>query len=110
MKLLCTLFFSFFCTLSYAQTCTPQPKVIIAGDSWAQYMSDDGTHNVIFDKFGHPDFDLLGQSLGANPGSGYTGSEYAISGSEAREWADTVNYPWVDNVIEIGRASCRERV
>lgn len=62
-------------------------------------MSDDGTHNVIFDKFGHPDFDLLGPSLGANPGPGYTGTEYAISGSEASEWADTVNYPWINNVI-----------
>jgi hypothetical protein len=62
-------------------------------------MSDDGTHNVIFDKFGHPDFDLLGPSLGANPGPGYTGSEYAISGSEAREWADMTNYPWINNVI-----------
>ena len=62
-------------------------------------MSDDGTHNVIFDKFGHADFDLLGPSLGANPGPGYTGNEYAISGSEANEWADTANYPWIDNVI-----------
>ncbi len=77
----------------------PEPKVLIAGDSWAQYMSDDGTHNEIFDKFGHPDFDLLGPSLGSNPGPGYTGTEYAISGSEAREWADMANYPWVDNVI-----------
>jgi hypothetical protein len=83
----------------YAQTCTPEPKVLIAGDSWAQYMYDDGTHNDVFNKFGHPDFDLLGQSLGSNPGSGYGGSEYAISGSEAREWADTANYPWVANVI-----------
>jgi len=91
------LFFSY--SFFYAQTCTPEPKVLIAGDSWAQYMSDDGTHNVIFDKFGHPDYDLLGPSLGANPGPGYTGTEYAISGSEAREWADTANYPWVDNVI-----------
>ena len=83
----------------YAQTCTPEPKVLIAGDSWAQYMSDDGTHNKIFDKFGHADFDLLGPSLGSNPGAGYTGTEYAISGSEAREWADTANYPWIANVI-----------
>ena len=62
-------------------------------------MSDDGTHNIIFDKFGHADVDLLGASLGSNPGPGYTGTEYAISGSEAREWADMVNYPWINNVI-----------
>lgn len=99
MKQIYTIILSLTCSFFYAQTCTPEPKVLIAGDSWAQYMYDDGTHNVIFDKFGHPDFDLLGQSLGANPGSGYVGSEYAISGSEAREWADMVNYPWVDNVI-----------
>ncbi|MDB9961328.1 T9SS type A sorting domain-containing protein [Oceanihabitans sp.] len=99
MKTLYSFLFIFSYSFFYAQTCVPQPKVLIAGDSWAQYMYDDGTHNTIFDKFGHPDFDLLGQSLGANPGSGYTGSEYAISGSEAREWADTANYPWVDNVI-----------
>ncbi|MGB1307577.1 MAG: T9SS type A sorting domain-containing protein [Oceanihabitans sp.] len=99
MKQFYAILFSFLCSYAIAQTCNPEPKVLIAGDSWAQYMSDDGTHNIIFDKFGHPDFDLLGPSLGSNPGPGYTGSEYAISGSEAREWADMANYPWVDNVI-----------
>lgn len=99
MKSIFTLFLCFSLSYAYAQTCTPEPKVLIAGDSWAQYMYDDGTHNEIFNKFGHPDYDLLGQSLGSNPGAGYGGSEYAISGSEAREWADMVNYPWIDNVI-----------
>ena len=99
MKLIYTFILSLSYSLFYAQTCAPEPKVLIAGDSWAQYMSDDGTHNAMFDKFGHSNFDLLGQSLGSNPGPGYTGTEYAISGSEAREWADMVNYPWVDNVI-----------
>ena len=99
MKSIFTLILSLSISFIYAQTCNPEPKVLIAGDSWAQYMYDDGTHNEMFNKFGHPDYDLLGQSLGSNPGAGYTGSEYAISGSEAREWADMVNYPWVDNVI-----------
>ena len=99
MKSIFTLILSLSATIFYAQTCTPEPKVLLAGDSWAQYMYDDGTHNEMFNKFGHPDYDLLGQSLGSNPGAGYTGSEYAISGSEAREWADMVNYPWIDNVI-----------
>ena len=95
-----------FITLSYvaisAQVCPSNSgtkKVLIAGDSWAQYMSDDGTHNKMFDKFGHADKDLVGPSLGSDPGPGYTGTQYAISGSEARHWADRVNYPWITNVI-----------
>ena len=102
MKKLYTLFFALCCMTINAQVCpsnSSTPKVLLAGDSWAQYMSDDGTHNKIFDKFGHADKDLVGPSLGANPGPGYTGTEYAISGSEAREWADRVNYPWITNVI-----------
>lgn len=100
MKSIFTSLLLFVGALLYSQSCDPEPKVLIAGDSWAQYMSDDGTHNDIFDKFGHPDFNLLGPSLGANPGPGYTGNEYAISGSEAREWADMANYPWINNVID----------
>jgi hypothetical protein len=99
LKSIFTLILSLSISFNYAQTCIPEPKVLLAGDSWAQYMYDDGTHNEIFNKFGHPDYDLLGQSLGSNPGAGYAGTEYAISGSEAREWADMVNYPWIDNVI-----------
>lgn len=97
LVLLCTYY------IVFSQTCPTNssiPKVLIAGDSWAQYMSDDGTHNKILDKFGHADKDLLGPSLGSNPGSGYTGTEYAISGSEAKEWADKANYPWIQNVID----------
>ena len=99
------IYFLFF-ALSYAtlnaQICpsnSAQNKVLLAGDSWAQYMSDDGTYNKIFDKFGHADKDLVGPSLGSNPGPGYTGTEYAISGSEAKHWADRDNYPWITNVI-----------
>ena len=96
LTLLCV---SMMMSFAFAQSYYSEPKVLIAGDSWAQYMSDDGTHNEIFDKFGHSDMLLLGKSLGSNPGSGYSGNEYAISGSEAREWSDRVNYPWIDNVI-----------
>lgn len=77
---------------------TPTPRVLLAGDSWAQYMWDDDAHNIIFDKFGMADHLAVSRSLGSNPGAGYTGPEYAISGSEAREWVDTVNYPWIANV------------
>jgi len=78
---------------------TSEPRVLIAGDSWAQYMWDDDAHNEIFDKFGHADKRAVSRSLGSNPGAGYSGPEYAISGSEAREWVDRANFPWVDNVI-----------
>lgn len=102
MKKLYILFFVFNYAVIIAQVCPSNSttnKVLIAGDSWAQYMSDDGTYNKIFDKFGHADKDLIGPSLGSNPGPGYNGTEYAISGSEARHWADRANYPWITNVI-----------
>lgn len=102
MKKLYILIFAFSYITISAQVCSSNAavkKILIAGDSWAQYMSDDGTYNKIFDKFGHADKDLVGPSLGSNPGPGYTGPEYAISGSEAKHWADRVNYPWITNVI-----------
>lgn len=102
MKKLYILLLVLSYTVINAQVCPSNAstkKVLIAGDSWAQYMSDDGTHNKMFDKFGHADKDLVGPSLGSNPGPGYTGTQYAISGSEAREWADRANYPWITNVI-----------
>ncbi len=80
-------------------TSTPVPRVLLAGDSWTQYMWDDDAHNEIFDKFGMADHLVVSRSLGSNPGAGYSGPEYAISGSEAREWVDTTNYPWIANVV-----------
>ncbi len=102
MKTKFTLLLLLFVNFLFAQNCpsnTTSPKALIAGDSWAQYMWDDGTHNKFLDKFGQADKDLISQSLGADPGPGHTGSEYAISGSEARQWADQTNYPWISNVI-----------
>lgn len=77
----------------------PQPRVLIAGDSWAQFMWDDNAHNLVFDKFGHADKRAVSRSLGSNPGTGHSGPEYAISGSEAREWVNTASYPWIANVV-----------
>jgi len=77
----------------------PVVRVLLAGDSWAQYMWDDGSHNDVFDRFGHHDKRALSLSLGSDPGPGYPGPEYAISGSEARQWADTANYPWIANLV-----------
>lgn len=78
---------------------SPQPRVLIAGDSWAQFMWDDNTHNQLFNRFGHADKQAVSRSLGQNPGPGHTGPEYAVSGSEAREWVQTGNYPWIANVL-----------
>lgn len=77
----------------------PQARVLIAGDSWAQYMWDDNAHNLIFDKFGHADKQAVSRSLGSNPGPGHSGPEYAVSGSEAREWVNTASFPWIANVV-----------
>ena len=70
--------------LRFKPPSTPAPRVLIAGDSWAQYMWDDGSHNDIFDKFGHGEKRALSLSLDSDPGPGYVGPEYAISGSQAR--------------------------
>jgi hypothetical protein len=76
-----------------------QPRVLLAGDSWAQYMWDDGSHNDLFDRFGQADKRAMSLSLSSDPGPGYLGSEYAVSGSEARHWVDTANYPWIRNMV-----------
>ncbi len=74
-------------------------RVLVAGDSWAQYLWDDDAHNLVFDRFGHADKFAISRSLGDDPGPGHTGPEYAVSGSEARQWVDTANYPWIANVV-----------
>lgn len=74
-------------------------RVLIAGDSWAQYMWDDGAHNQLLARFGLADKRALSQSLGSDPGPGYTGPEYAVSGSEARQWANPNDYPWIANLV-----------
>jgi hypothetical protein len=79
-------------------TGTAAPRALIAGDSWAQFMWDDGYYNVLFDQFGHADKRMISRSLGSDPGPGYTGPEYAVSGSEARQWADPLSYPWIANM------------
>ena len=78
---------------------TGTPRVLIAGDSWAQFMWDDGVHDAVLRRFGLGDLSAVSLSLGETPDPGYTGPEYAVSGSEARQWADTASYPFVDNVV-----------
>ncbi|WP_083926254.1 T9SS type A sorting domain-containing protein [Neolewinella persica] len=75
------------------------PKVLLVGDSWAQYMGDDGRYDELFNDYGFPDHYLVTETLGSSPGPGYTGSAYAVSGSEAREWANTASYPYIANMV-----------
>jgi len=63
-------------------------------------MWDDGSHNELFDRFGHAEKRAVSHSLGSDPGPGYAGPEYAISGSEARQWVDVANYPWIANLVD----------
>jgi hypothetical protein len=81
------------------------PRLLLAGDSWAQYMWDDGSHNDIFDRFGFQDRTAVSISLGSDPGPGYTGNAYAVSGSEARQWVDTANFPYIANMVAALQAS-----
>src|SRR5262245_26132035 len=49
------------------------PRLLIAGDSWAQYLWDDASHNEQFDRYGHAEKRAVSRSLGSNPAPGYTG-------------------------------------
>ncbi len=102
MRNLYTFITLLLCLQLSAQNCPTGSSTVtslLAGDSWAQYMWDDGSHNVVFDKFGIGDKDMLAESLSSNPGPGYTGTAYAVSGSEARNWADKAQYPYISNLI-----------
>ena len=75
-------------------------RVLLAGDSWAQFMWDDGSHNDLFDRYGQADKLALSNSLDTNPTSlPYTGPAYAVSGSEARNWVDPANYAYLANLV-----------
>jgi hypothetical protein len=80
-------------------------RVLIIGDSWAQYMWDDGSHADLLDRFGLADHLAHSLSLDSDPGPGHTGPEVAVSGSEARQWVDAVNYPWIANTVAILEAN-----
>jgi hypothetical protein len=82
-----------------------QRRVLVIGDSWAQYMWDDGSHNDLLDRFGFADHLAYSRSLGSDPGAGYTGPEVAVSGSEVRQWVDTANFPWIANTVDLLQAN-----
>ncbi len=78
------------------------PRIAIAGDSWAQYMADDGTHSEMLKMYGHGDKTAISETFEKCVGCiGTPGAnDYAVSGSEAREWADEVNYDYLQNLID----------
>ncbi|MEL7422571.1 MAG: T9SS type A sorting domain-containing protein [Bacteroidota bacterium] len=76
------------------------PKVLIAGDSWAQFMGDDGVYDDVFDAYGFSDHYFVTETLGAPPSPPYTGTAYAVSGSEARQWVDRDEYAYIDNMVQ----------
>lgn len=91
----------FFTSISMAQlpaNCgSSSPRIAIAGDSWAQFMADDNSHNTMLKMYGHADkvaiaesFELCIGCIGS-PGN----DDYAVSGSEARQWADESNYTYL---------------
>ncbi|MEM7574701.1 MAG: hypothetical protein AAF433_17480 [Bacteroidota bacterium] len=75
------------------------PRILLAGDSWAQFMGDDGVHNDLLDQYGQADKSLLTQTLGSTPEPPYSGTAYAVSGSLARHWANTTDYAYVQNMV-----------
>lgn len=83
-------------------TCTTKNRIAIAGDSWAQYMADDDTHNKTLSMYGHGDKKAISDTYEISIGcSGSPGPDvYAVSGSLAREWADEVEYDYLQNLID----------
>jgi hypothetical protein len=77
-------------------------KMLIAGDSWAQYMADDDVYNTVFNMYGHADKQTISSTYEiviALWGSGSPAAgNYAVSGSEARQWANEAVYPYLQNV------------
>ena len=78
------------------------PRVAIAGDSWAQYMADDDVYNDAFKMYGHADKTCISETyeIGLLCSSSPGPIDYAVSGSEAQEWADEVNFDYLQNLID----------
>lgn len=106
-SLIGTLLLCLSTSISIAQlpaNCTNStvPRIAIAGDSWAQYMADDNSHNTMLKMYGHADKSAIAETFEICIGC--TGSpgpnDYAVSGSEARQWADEANYNYLQNLID----------
>lgn len=78
------------------------PRMLIAGDSWAQYIADDQVYNNAFKGYGHADqftvsetFEIVISLWGSGNPDPW---DYAVSGSEAREWVNETEFPYLQNV------------
>ncbi len=85
----------------------PVPRIAIAGDSWAQFMADDNSHNTFLASYGHADKAANSQTfetlIGCSTPVGIM--DYAVSGSEARQWADQENYGYLQSLINAIQAN-----
>jgi len=76
------------------------PRIAIAGDSWAQFMADDNSHNIFLASYGHADKAAISQTyetlIGCSTPVGV--ADYAVSGSEARQWADEDEYGYLQSL------------
>ena len=103
------IYYFLFCSLCASnilygqlpQNCNTTDRILMMGDSWAQYMYDDNVHNQALDAYGHADkkirsdvFEISLFSGDPNP----QGSYYSVSGSEARQWRDEGTYAYLQNV------------
>jgi hypothetical protein len=82
----------------------PAPRIIMAGDSWAQYMADDNTHNRVLKMYGQGDKTTISSTFEVGILCGDTQPDsddtyYTVSGSEARQWANEADYNYLNNLI-----------
>jgi len=83
----------------------PVPRIIMAGDSWAQYMADDNTHNRVLKMYGQGDKTTISSTFEVGILCGDTQPDasdpyYTVSGSEARQWANEAVYNYLQNLID----------
>ena len=83
----------------------PAPRIIMAGDSWAQYMADDNTHNRVLKMYGQGDKTTISSTFEVGILCGDTQPDasdpyYTVSGSEARQWANEADYNYLQNLID----------
>lgn len=102
LTLFCSGFMSLHLLAQIPSNCNfnDVPIVLIAGDSWAQFMGDDGVYDQVFNAYGFSEYYFVTETLGSAPDPPYTGSAYAVSGSEARQWVDTDNYAYISNMVQ----------
>lgn len=95
------LFVSFCLMAQLPQNCNNKKRVLMLGDSWAQYMYDDNVHDRVFKAYGHADKEIVSETYEISLFSGDPdpqGSYYGVSGSEARQWRNEGTFAYLQNV------------